>query len=194
MKIILNLEIKPKDLKKNILALFEEMDKDDKLRESFIHNPTGHITAKVMKRKLPPQQISEANRLLFSLISNDEMIKWLNNYNIEQKDKEMDKKQFVIDFANKIKELGDQNIIVSIISNAAFNNGIPGLSDVAYQCVCNETPNKNSCACTPVAKDSIPVDLNINPGLLRSITEHLISYAKDLSNTGQLLDLTIQIH
>ena len=189
------LEIKHKDLQKNVLRLFEEMQQNKSMMDSFIHNPTEQIVNKVMRKKLPPQQISEANRLLFSLIANDEMLNWLNNYNKDMSGGKIDKKQFAMDFAKEISKLGDENILVSLISNAVQGYGIPGLGDIAYQCVCNETPNKNECACTPVAKDqlSLPDGVRIKPEMLRAITEHLVSYAKKLRSEGKLSNLATPI-
>lgn len=188
-----SLEIKPKDLRKNVLALFEEISKNESVKNSFIHNPVEQITKKVMKRELPSQQISEANRFLFSLLANDEMVEWLNSYSKERKDEKLDKKQFAVNFAKEISKLGDENIIISLVSNAVLDYGIPGITDVAYQCVYHELPNKNEWACTPVAKDNSSPEMGIDPGMLRSLTEHLISYAKELKNMGRLADLNTQI-
>lgn len=190
------LEIKQKDLQKNLLKLFAEMQKDKKLMNSFIHNPTKHIANFVMGKKLPPQQISEANRLLFSLIANDDMVKWLNTYREYEREGEIDKKKFAVDFAREIGKLGDENILISLVSNAVQGYGIPGMGEAAYQCVCNETPNKYSCACTPVAKNQLPVPdgIMVRPEMLRALAEHLISYAKDLSREGKLSNLANAIH
>lgn len=192
---ITKLEIKQKDLQKNLLNLFTEMQKDKKLMNSFIHNPTEHIANVVMRKKLPRQQVSEANRLLFSLIANDDMVEWLNTYKGHEREGEMDKKQFAVDFAREIGRLGDENILISLVSNAVQGYGIPGMGEIAYQCVCNETTNKNSCACTPVAKNQLPIPdgIMVRPEMLRALAEHLISYAKDLSREGKLSDLAAAI-
>jgi len=189
------LDLKQKDLQKNLLELFGEMQKDKRLMTSFIHNPTEHIANVIMRKKLPSQQISEANRLLFSLIANDDMVKWLNKYQGFERKGDIDKKQFAVDFAKEIGKLGDENILISLVSNAVQGYGIPGLGEIAYQCVCNETPNKQSCACTPVAKDQLPIPdgIMIRPEMLRALAEHLISYAKDLSRAGKLSNLDAAI-
>lgn len=183
-KRITRLEIKPKEMRKRLIALFDKIDKDEKIRESFIRNPSQYISNDVMNQNLPPQQLSEANRLLFSLMSNDTMLEWLKTYQSQEVGAKFNKKQFLQDFAKKIAALGDENIIASIVSNASLGYGIPGLGDVAYQCVYNETPNKYEFACTPVSKDPKVPGLNIRPEMLRALTDSLIDHAKELGNSS----------
>ncbi len=189
------LEVKSRDLRKNIITLFEEMQTNRKLRDAFIRNPVAQIVERVAKKKMQPQTISEANRLLFSLLANDDMVKWLQSYDKKRQGGRRDRNQFAMDFAKQVAALGDANIVASLVSNAAQGFGIPGLRDgVAYQCVCNETPNKYDCACTPVAKDTTwGKQKGIPPEMLRSLTEHLVTRAKELSRTGTLADLDTSI-
>lgn len=188
------LEIRPEGFRRNIIDLLERVHVDEYTMTSFIQNPVDLVTNRVMARELPPQQVSEANRLLFALIANDEMRDWLDTYEANNQGKRLNKEEFAVAFAKKINELDDENILIALVSNAAVGNGIPGFTDVMYQCVVRETPNKDSVACTPVAKDTTSfLGTMLNPDILRSITEALIVRAKELSASGQLANLSNQI-
>lgn len=186
-------ELKSRKMQQSLEKFFEEIDADKNLQELFIQNPSGIISEKVMQNKMPPQQLSEANRLLFSLISNDKMMEWLNKYSEIHKAEKIDNKKFAADFAKAIAEVDDTNIIVSIVNNAALGFGLPGFTNNAYQCVCNETwKTETSCTCTPVSK--YPTNLGtVTPETLRAISEHLIKYAKKLNSEGRLQNLQSQI-
>jgi hypothetical protein len=187
------LAVTPKGMRNNLIVLYERLEKSERLRDSFISDPTGHISRRVMQKRLPRQQVSEANRLLFSLLANEKMVRWLKNYRQVSGRGKIDRQKFALDFAKQVQRLGDDNIMAGVIANAARGYGIPGLTNVAYQCVVNETPNKYDCACTPVSKDSIPADLGVRPELVRSMTRHLIRHATDLAAAGKLTDLTAEI-
>lgn len=186
------LELKPKDLRKNVVALYKLLQKNEDARTAFIRDPAGQIGRRIVKRKLPPQQISEANRLLFAIIANDEMVKWLQDYGARARGK-LDKKAFALEFARQIQKLDDPSINAGVLGNAALGVGIPGLGEIAYQCVVNETPNKHSSVCTPVAKDSLPKPTDLDPEVIRLLTGHLIQHAKQLSQQGTLTNLGAQV-
>lgn len=187
--------LKPKELQENLIALYGELQRNERAKSSFIQDPTGQIARRVVKRRLPPQQVSEANRLLFAILANDEMVKWLQGYGGKTAPgAKLDKRQFALDLARQIQRLNDPSINAGVLGNAALGVGIPGLGEVAYQCVCNELPNKYDCACTPVAKDTpVPPKQGIEPELVRALTEHLVQHAKDLSQQGKLADLGTQV-
>lgn len=183
------LVIKPRGLRKNLVTLFQRLEKNTKARDAFIRNPVGTLAKEVTRRRLPPQRVSEANRLLFALLANDEMVRWLRTYGTNRVSGKLDKKQFALAFARQIQKCDDANILAGVVINAARGYGIPGLWEVAYQCVVNETPTKYDAVCTPVAKDKLPEELGVPPEVLRLTTEHLISHAKDLARKGILTRL-----
>jgi hypothetical protein len=187
------LEIRRPELRANTLKLLAKIQKEPALLKAFVRNPTKAIANGIMKQRLAPQKMSESNRLLFALIANDEMLRWLKTYDEGLGGKHMDKQAFTAAFAKKIGELGDKNILAALVGNAAVNNGIPGLSSVAYQCVIRETTGKDSCACTPVAKASLTLAGVVTPDTLRAVTDALIAHAKQLSAQGKLATLEQQI-
>lgn len=201
------LVLKEGDLRGNMISLFGDLQSDEQLREAFIQNPTMLITTRVVSKQLPPQKESESNRLLFSLLANERVLEWLDNYNQSSVAKPIDKKQFAQDFAKAVVELDDGNITLSLIRNAALGYGIPGLTDVAQQLIINNAAGQ--AVATPVAQPSTSDqsarssqnfngigfgDLGqIDPSFIRATIEQLISYAKELNQSGRLADLNAQI-
>lgn len=185
------LELRPAKMRSNLLALLEQVEKNQSTREAFIKNPTKLITAKVTKTKVTTQQVSEANRLLFALIANDKMLSWLSRY--EPPKGKGAKQAFATEFAKQIAALGDKNILTALVGNAMVGNGIPGMSQVAYQCVCRETTGKQSTTCTPVSKASQAFDDVIQPEVIRSVSEALVARAKSLTKKGVIADLDANV-
>ena len=66
-----------------VLHAVAGLENDERLVEEFVHNTCGVLTSRVTGYEVTRHQISEANRLLFAIISNDKLINWLKNY--EQK-------------------------------------------------------------------------------------------------------------
>src|SRR5262249_19785328 len=158
-----------------------------------IANPTKLITSHVTHKSLTAQQVSESNRLLFALIANDEMRSFLAKFEPSASGSK-GKQEFAAAFAKQIASLEDRNILVALVGNALAENGIPGLSQVAYQCVCNETTGKTSTACTPVAKNQSTFGGDvIDPETIRGLSEAFVARAKALAKQGVLGELDERI-
>jgi hypothetical protein len=173
-----------------MLALLEKVQRDDRTREAFIANPTKVMTSQVTHEPASAQQVSESNRLLFALIANDKMRDFFSKFEASASGAKAAKQEFAEAFAKQIASLKDENIMVALVGNAIVGNGIPGMSQVAYQCVCNEVPSKTSCSCTPVAKNEIGFGSNvIDPETIRSLSEAFVARAKELAKQGVLGNL-----
>lgn len=166
------------------------MQRDENVRKAFIANPTKLMTSQVTHVAASPQQVSESNRLLFALIANDEMRTFFSRFEPSASNSKAAKQEFAAAFAKKIASLEDKNILVALVGNALVGNGIPGLSQVAYQCVSSETTNKTSCTCTPVAKAQATLGGNvIDPETIRALSEAFVARAKILAKQGVLANL-----
>lgn len=188
-------------LRANAINLFEELQENEELAQEFIENPTEIVANRIAQQKIPIQQASEANRLLFSLLANDEMREWLESYPEENAGKRVSKSQFAADFAQAVARIGDKNIHISLLNNAALGYGIPGLTDIAYQIIINNSAG--SAVATPVSEaqeakssqnfNGFPSGGNITPAIMRMITERMIEYAIQLRDSGVLANLNQQI-
>lgn len=185
------LELRPPGLRKNMLALLAKLRQDQKAQEAFVANPTKVITSQVSKQQLTTDQVSESNRLLFALIANDRMRTFFSKFEPTATKPSAAKEEFAAAFAKQIASLQDPNILVALVGNALVGNGIPGLSQVAYQCVCRETTGKQSTVCTPVAKNQLTFGGNsVDPAVVRSLSEAFVARAKALAEQGTLANLT----
>jgi len=189
-------------LSKRSASLFDELQSDEALRDEFIRNPTKVVSEKVTGKPLPAAQASAGNRFLFSLLANDEFRTWMKVYNRRLLRDRPSEEERLKDFAQAIIRYGDENLMASLAELAASGYGIPGITNVAYQCV--------SGACTPTAQAQDAKytqnfeastsntglgehDPLINPAVFRSMTEHLITRAKELAMMGELRNLGAKI-
>jgi hypothetical protein len=170
--------------RERLAALIQRIEKMPEVREQFLQDPAGTLSEEVTGLSPTRHQVSEVNRLLFAILANDELVKWIAEF--ESQEKSAAREAFAESFARKVVELGDARVLGSIVNNAVVGNGFPGIGPVAYQCVSNETTGKTSCTCTPVAKASIADEFGIDPGTIRSLSDALVARAKDLAQAGQL--------
>lgn len=183
------LQLEVDGFRERMVKFYEDVEKDPKLQEEFISNTCGVLSERVTGYEVTRHQISEANRLMFAILANDKLVSWLNNY--EHKGRRLNKEEFAYEFANKLSDVDDGTIIASIVSNALVGNSLPGLGQIAYQCVVRETNSRDSCTCTPVAKDTQVIGgERINPNTIRSLSEALIKRGKELKEKGQLANLS----
>ena len=184
------LELRSPQLRNNMLALLEKVRDDERAREAFVNNPTKAIASKVTLATATPRQVSESNRLLFALLANDRMREFMARFEPRGSNATTSKQEFATAFAKEVASLNDDNIVVALVGNALVGNGIPGLSNLAYQCVSNETTGKSSCACTPVAKNQARFGENaIDPATIRALSEALTARAKALVRQGVIANL-----
>lgn len=212
-----NLVLSMEGLAKRGAALFTDLNKDETLKDEFVRNPSKVIAERVTQRPLPPAQASASNRFLFSLLANDNFRAWLKVYNRRLERDAPTRDERVRDFADAVMRFGDDNLMASLAELAASGYGIPGITDSAYQFASgfvtpvNQNENANlsqnfnmssstfssSASSTSNSGESSrsindPLIL-LNPALVRAITEHLISHAKDLATIGKLRNLSATI-
>lgn len=197
-----------KAFRQSMAALFQELDTDEEAQQRFIQDPAGIIMDRVFQEKLPPQRASEANRLLFSVLANKQFLRWMDQYASENKGRRVGKDEFNQDFAKALLEFGDQELLLSVLSNASAGFGIPGMGDRAQQILINNAAG--TAVATPVnspstSDESLRSSQNfnglgfgdlgqlVNPAILRSISEQLLARAQELKDVGALADLSVQI-
>src|SRR5262245_44140978 len=115
-----------KNLRENTAKLFTKLAERSEARDEFVRNPTGVLTQEVLNRKLPPQQISDANRILFAMLANDKFREWLDDYEARPYGQRVNPDQFSRDFAKAVLEFGDSDLLRAVFKNAADGFGQPG--------------------------------------------------------------------
>lgn len=199
-----------KEIRENMISLFKKMEKNSTLRKSFAKDPVGILTKDVVKTRATASEVSDSNRLLFSLLANNKFLEWLVQYS--KANKKVSKEQYAIDLIKSAVKFGDKNILASIAKYAASVNSIPGLGPVAQQLLINNAAG--SIVATPVNQPSTSDqtlhssqnfnnnqsgvgfgDLSrvIDPALIRSVVEMLVLKAKELDKKGVLQDVSKRI-
>lgn len=197
--------LKKADLRRNTAALFDRLAKDTEARDRFIHDPTGQLSAKVIKHKLSDQVSSDANRVLFAMLANEKFREWLGDYPARQKKgKKVTQDQFNHDFCNAVLKFGDSDLLRAVVKQAG-DFGLPAFSKVAQQLFTGPEQSAVSPAATPSTSDkSAKSSQNFNgialgdttlvdPALLRAVIGQLLVHAQELQATGKLSDMNATI-
>jgi hypothetical protein len=131
--------IESKDLSKKINKFLDKVSKSDASLEKFAKNPTFDILSDIVpdiNDKMSKSQISDSNKLLFSILSNDKFRKWIITYqktvsesidNPINKNKTLDeilpREKVLEDLSQAIIEFGDKEIFKSVLR--AADNSMP---------------------------------------------------------------------
>jgi hypothetical protein len=120
----------------DVSQLFNTLDDKPLLREAFIENPVGVLNEHLgilKKRPLSDQHVSLANKVLYSVFSNDEFFAWLTDYQskltqaqqrlvksprpLQPEESDIfDKRKIMNDLAAALVKYGDTETISNILS------------------------------------------------------------------------------
>ncbi|HSJ62955.1 MAG TPA: hypothetical protein VK922_03505 [Gemmatimonadaceae bacterium] len=197
------LVLKRTDLRRNTAALFERLDRDPAAREEFIRDPTGKLATHIARRRLPRQHLSDANRVLFAMLANDEFRAWLDRYRARPGGRPVTEATFGRDFAAAVLKYGDSELLRALFKMAGDGYGMPGVSHVFQQLVVGPEKSVITSPATPSTSDkSAHSSQNFNnkqtgiqlgdgaivdPAMMRAITSQLIAHAKALKAAGKLV-------
>ena len=197
------LVLKHDNLRDSVASLFELMNEDSSLRQTFINNPSQVVLGSILPKNVDmpsPQRVSEANRFLFSLLANDEFRDWARNYQghlNEQmasgrlKPENVDKMKLAQDMAEAFGRYGDTSLLVSLGNQAALPDS-PALNV--------EVTIETYIAIAAVifliifAIDITPfnsgeyTDRRLNSAEIRGIADQLVNQAKQKRRAGELAD------
>ena len=115
-------------------ALFAAMAKAPDLQRQFVKDPAQVIHLQVTGKRLPPQRASVSNQLLYSILSNAKLLKWVRDYAEERRGKPPTRHEFITDFSRAvIKHSDDDHVVIALIRAAAAEQSALGLgSDQAF--------------------------------------------------------------
>nr|BBH87319.1 hypothetical protein KTC_20700 [Thermosporothrix sp. COM3] len=121
------LMLKQQNLQEQVASLFHDLNIDEELRTTFIQNPANVIAERFCKKAR--QQVSKANQLLFSLISNKKFRKWIREYSRKYQNKDICSQQFITDFAQAVIRFSDAKLVQALASGAMDQNVSTAFSD-----------------------------------------------------------------
>jgi hypothetical protein len=197
-KLVLNRE----GLRNHAASLFDQLDKDDAAKQAFLNDPVGQLAGGIAEGNLPPQQISDANRLLFATLANDKFREWLDNYEARPNGQRVSDEQFARDYADALIKYGDSDLLQAALQHAANTGEAFGFDEVAQQLVTGPEKSVITSPATPSTSDQtlhsiqnfnnkqsgVQIGDNdlVDPARLRAVTDLLVDKAKELKNAGQL--------
>jgi len=118
------LKISRPEISSGLKKLLELLEEDVEIRKKFIFDPAGVIAISFSDSlgKLSIDKIDEANRLIFSILSNDQFRSWAEEYNEEMsktfslRDPDcLDKRKIRKDLAEAILKYGDPDLIDALL-------------------------------------------------------------------------------
>lgn len=118
----MQLVLKDLDLVAKTDAFYADLKSDASLQDAFINDPTRVMTQNLLPGgiaySIPQQQISNANRLLYSIVANDGFRAWARSYQAElEKEGKFDKAQIEKDFAAAVVRYGDSALVQSLMES-----------------------------------------------------------------------------
>ena len=115
------------NLRKRVSDLFDELEKNPELATVFIRNPIVVLQTKIFPEfpEFDVDRTNEANQFLFSVLSNDKFIQWLEKYqkqtiNHYNKSGKLPSKHKVLqEFAKGLIENGDPKILSDLLDTSS---------------------------------------------------------------------------
>ncbi len=100
-------------------ALFRSMANDFLLREQFVTDPSQVLAEYIHGERLPPEQASVCNQLVYAVMSNRLLLVWLHEYALAHHAKVPSGRQFINDFSCAVAQRGGAHVVVALIRSAA---------------------------------------------------------------------------
>lgn len=208
MKIEQLLLLKQDSFRKETNDLFEELASNPVAKKLFIENPAGVMRTKLSFIKSDsefPRDDSDANRLLFSIISNpkffnfiqqqqDKINKKLNSLFLTPATKPIpdviDREAILQEFAAAFIKFGDKEILGGLVHAEGTPSGSIDMPPVLILVLIVGVMVFTVVA-VAVDHDILPTGTAVTPAEMRSIAEALVKAAKEARKAGSLSDLHI---
>lgn len=99
-------------------ALFSALSTDYLLREQFVTDPAQILTEYAEGKGLPAETATLANQLLYAVLSNPGMVKWVREYARAQRGAPPSGEGFARDFSRTVAQHGDEQLILVLLRSA----------------------------------------------------------------------------
>jgi hypothetical protein len=104
-------------------ALFRAMSADYLLREQFVTDPSQVLSEYVRGTRLPPEAASIRNQLIYAIMSNERMLRWMDGYATQYRGRFPGAEKFVRDFGQAVVDQGGHHIVLALIRASAEKEG-----------------------------------------------------------------------
>jgi hypothetical protein len=100
-------------------ALFRAMSSDFLLREQFVTDPAQILSEYVYSKKLSPEETAPVNHLIYSVMANRGLLRWLRDRSFQPRGREQSSGVFVAEFTRAAVRHGDHNVVEALIRNSS---------------------------------------------------------------------------
>ena len=100
-------------------ALFRAMSSDFLLREQFVTDPAQILSEYVYSKKLSPEETAPVNHLIYSVMANRGLLRWLRDWSFQHHGREQSSGVFVAEFTRAAVRHGDHNVVDALIRNSS---------------------------------------------------------------------------
>jgi len=102
-------------------ALFRAMSSDFLLREQFITDPAQILSEYVYATKMPPDEASLTNHLIYSIMSSRGLLNWFRDRAFQPHNQMQSDGSFVAEFSHAVVQHGNHNLVHSLIRHSAVS-------------------------------------------------------------------------
>ena len=100
---------------RRVEALFRALSTDFLLREQFVTDPAQVLAEYVEGKGLPSDVAALSNQLLYSVLSNPDLVRWIREYAGAHPGQPPSGAAFVKDFSRAVAQHGDEQVIIALI-------------------------------------------------------------------------------
>src|ERR1051325_2691758 len=104
-------------------ALFRALSTDFLLREQFVTDPSQILSEYLYGKRLTDEASDAANQLLYCVLSNPRLRRWMADYSRHLKGSTPTTHQFAVEFSRAVAKQGDELTALSLIRTAAEGRG-----------------------------------------------------------------------
>jgi hypothetical protein len=102
---------------RRVNALFRALASDYLLREQFVTDPAQILMEYVSGKRLEPEAAAAANQLVYAMVSNPRLLRWLTTYGREHTEVPTGE-AFARDFAHALARDGDEQTLLALVRAA----------------------------------------------------------------------------
>jgi hypothetical protein len=95
-------------------ALFKAMSSDFLLREQFVTNPSQVLFEFVAGKSLQPERATAINQLIYAVMSNPGLVRWLRQYPAKAGSHQPSAKKFNLEFARAVVKNGAYPVVLAL--------------------------------------------------------------------------------
>lgn len=114
-------------------ALFKAMASDFLLREQFVTDPAQILAEYVNGDRLSPAKSAVNNLLLYAVVSNPAMLRWIGEYSAKHREALPARQTFVRDFARAAAERADHHVIIALARGSLERETLLDVDDLLVQ-------------------------------------------------------------